>query len=561
MQQLLYIAYYKFLAYIKVSLRVPPSEILKNFGSGTVYLGFAVGAYFFSYNLIEFLLEKMRLGNFLVHEFMSIVFFIFFLSINVGNIIVSWSTMYKSEEVAYLFTKPIKPYKIFVIKFFDNLFYSSSTLLLILLSLFLGYVDYFNLNIKTFLFITLFNLFPFIIIAASLGVIILLLLVKLVSQVGTRRLIFGIVVLYLSVLVGFFKILSPMKLVYSVLAAYPFVDQYFEFLIPPIITLLPNQWFAESLYWILQGNSVKVIAYSSLLLSLSLLSMSAVTILGGRWYYKTWLLNLNFRKRNAVISKEFTTKIIDDLISWGNQTASIIKKDILIFIRDSTQVFHALILIFLILIFMMSVAGISYINFDDPQLAGLIYVTILLFNILLLSTFALRFIFPIVSLEGQSFWKLRTAPVTLRKIIDIKLLPALVLIVLLGQFLSFFSNVKLAPHLLGFSSIIFFPIALTIVLMNYGMGIIFVKYKEKNAIRIASSRGASLTFLFCLLYMLIIVLILLTPILEHFSLIFNSYYFSYLYMKKAAFIIWIISIMTASGFYIFSHRSINCDFN
>ena len=196
----------------------------------------------------------MNLGLFLLHEFLSIIFFIFFLSINVGNILVAWSTLYKSSETSFLFTKPVKPANIFIIKFFDNLFYSSSTMLLILISLFLGYITYFNLNIFTLLFIIIFNLFPFIINSASLGVIILLLIVKLASKFGASRVIGTLVVIYIVSMFFFFKLSSPARLVYQVMAQYPNVDQYYGYLIPSAIKFLPNKWFSESLYWIVRED-------------------------------------------------------------------------------------------------------------------------------------------------------------------------------------------------------------------------------------------------------------------------------------------------------------------
>jgi len=60
--------------------------------------------------------------------------------------VVSFSTLYKSQEVFHLFTKPISFTNIFLIKFLDNFFYSSTTLLLIITAVLLGYGNYFNFS-------------------------------------------------------------------------------------------------------------------------------------------------------------------------------------------------------------------------------------------------------------------------------------------------------------------------------------------------------------------------------------------------------------------------------
>ena len=48
------------------------------------------------------------------------------------------------------------------------------------------------------------------------------------------------------------------------------------------------------------------------------------------------------------------------------------------------------------------------------------------------------------------------------------------------------------------------------------MGGIFANYKEKNAIRLASSQGASITFLITLLYLVLLIAILFIPVSNYF---------------------------------------------
>ncbi|KAB2845717.1 MAG: hypothetical protein F9K45_03380, partial [Melioribacteraceae bacterium] len=79
---------YKLIAFVKTNSRFSISDFVKDFGSLIVYGGFAVGAFFFSQNLISYLLIEAKIGLFLLHEFISTALFIFFLSINAGNIIV-----------------------------------------------------------------------------------------------------------------------------------------------------------------------------------------------------------------------------------------------------------------------------------------------------------------------------------------------------------------------------------------------------------------------------------------------------------------------------------------
>jgi hypothetical protein len=55
-----------------------------------------------------------------------------------------------------------------------------------------------------------------------------------------------------------------------------------------------------------------------------------------------------------------------------------------------------------------------------------------------------------------------------------------------------------------------------LVSLNFGMGAIFANYKERNPIRVASSQGASLTFLFTIIYLVFLIILLFAPVSNYF---------------------------------------------
>jgi ABC-2 type transport system permease protein len=442
------------------------------------------------------------------------VLFIFFVSVNVGNIIVSYSTLYKSDEVAFFFTKPIEPQKIFFLKFMDNFFYSSSTLLMILFSLLAGYVYYFKLSIVSFIFLVL-NFIPFILSAGSLGVIILLFIIKLANRFGIKNVIAALAIGYISAIVLFFKLNSPQMLITSVLKLNPLLDKdkYLEEFIPPIIKYLPNNWLSQTAYWIVQGNVKNSLSFIYMQFVLSAVLFSIALILGNKWYFNTWLLNQKItsdyistrNKKNVFISFESKSDL-------KGQTESIFKKDILIFIREPGQIIHLSILLFLTLIFIWSLTGIRFIGFGNIYLQTMIYLSIFLFNLLLITTLSLRFIFPLISLEGEAFWKIKSAPMNISNYMKAKLWLPGIIILLISLSLGFFSNYKLGLNLKLLSIILNLFAAATIISINFGMGGLFANYKEKNAIRLSSSQGATLSFLINILFMLILIAMLFSPL-------------------------------------------------
>ena len=562
MNQLLHILKYKAVAYVRLNTKLNFGAILKNLGSGLIYLGFAVGAFFFSQRMIKFLLVDAKVGLFLLHEFISMVLFIFFISVNVGNIIVSYSTLYKSNEVNFLFTKPINPSKIFLLKFLDNFFYSSSTMIMVMLAVLAGYAVYFHITIIDLILLVLLNVLPFILSAGSLGVIILLVVIKLVSKFGVRKILYPLIGTYLATIFLFFKINSPIKLVNVVMKYYPFLnkDKYLGDLIPGILKLLPNHWLSESAYWTVLGHPSSAYFVTIMQISVSAVLFITALMLGRKWYFDTWLQNLkisstrsSLRNNNSVISFEKKSRL-------NSQTESIIKKDLIAFTRESSQVIHISVLFFLIVVFVMSVSGIKYFKFGGHVLITSIYLSILLFNLLLISTFSLRFVFPILSLEGLPFWKIKSAPINSKFYLIRKILPFGLIILIIGQGLSLFSNITFGWRMVLQSGIITLIATITILSINFGMGCLFVNYKEKNPIRLSSSQGASISFLVSIGYMLFVVVLLFSPLLELFYDIRIGAHFSFNKLAVTIIPIAIISFMVTTAFVKLSINAMKKDF-
>ena len=230
------------------------ASLLRSTGISIIYIVFAIGFFIFTKGTVGYLLDTIKIGSFLLHRFIMAVLFMFFVSINIGNIVVSFSTLFKSVETAWFFTKPISFTKVFLIKFLDNFFYSSTTLLLIISAALLGYGVYFHLSWYFYPFALIVIILPFMFSAGSLGAVILLLILRLASKFGLRKVIIILGVIYASWIVGFYYISSPIDLVRKVFEYFPNINQYFGFLESPLIKALPNFWVADALYWITQGQ-------------------------------------------------------------------------------------------------------------------------------------------------------------------------------------------------------------------------------------------------------------------------------------------------------------------
>jgi ABC-2 type transport system permease protein len=160
---------------------------------------------------------------------------------------------------------------------------------------------------------------------------------------------------------------------------------------------------------------------------------------------------------------------------------------------------------------------------QDPKLRTAVFLVVYIFDAFLITSIALRFAFPMMSLEGDAYWTIRSSPLRASKVYWTKFFIVLVPLLLAGLALGVLSNIpyiRLSPLPQVTTAGMGF-IAVALVSLNFGLGSYFVNYDEKNPIRIASSQGATLTFLLSIVFLVVLVSVLFLPILA----VFNSMYY------------------------------------
>jgi len=507
----------------KVTFSRSAQSVIKNTGSFIVYGSFAIGAFFFSRFLTAYLLENVRIGLFLFHRFMSMLFFVFFVTINLGNMVVSFSTLYRSPEVNFMLTKPVPHLTIFIIKFLDNFFYSSGTLFLAGFSVLLGYGSYFGFPWHFYVFVMFGVLVPFMFLAGCTAVIILLGLMKLASKVNFKTLVAALVIFYIAQIYFYFDVSSPIHLVREVMRYYPNVDLYLGQLDPPVSKYMPNFWISQIFFFYIAGNHGTVVGYFSLLLLSTAAAFIALVVVGDRLFYSTWLTSLSF-KSFSIKNFELTGNIFSfrSRSRLSPQTESLLKREYWQFFRDPSQWIHLLVMLFLVGIFLSSVTSMDF-GLQDPKLRTAVYLVVYIFDAFLITSIALRFAFPMMSLEGDAYWTIRSSPIRPSKVYWTKFFVVLWPLFILGLTLAVLSNYPyiLLPPLPQVATVEMALIAVSLVSLNFGLGSYFANYDEKNPIRIASSQGATLTFLLSIVLLVLLVGVFFFPILA----VFNSIYF------------------------------------
>ena len=525
MALLLHIIRYKIQSFLATTFDFRLVAVVRGVGSLLVFGGFSAGAYVFSHEVTRYLLEQTQTGLFLFHRFISMMLFVFFVAVNLGNIVVSFATLYKSPEVNYLLTKPMGYTSVFVLKFLDNFLYSSTTLFLVAFMVLLGYGTYLGYSWPAIVGLLVFVLVPYMFLSACLAVLILMGLMKSASRWGFRKVMSTVALVYFSFIYVFFKFSNPIKLVEQVGEYYPNFNLYLAHLDPSFAKYLPNHWVSEFLFWTARGDFLKGLPYALLLLAVTAAAFVLVLIVAQRFYYRSWMIASTISSRRRGVAPRSALKFLPDFRKASRlapQLDALLKRDFHLFFREPSQWIHFSLMLVLISVFVLSIRRLEFVQ-DVPEIPAFTYLVLFAFGGFLLAALALRFVFPMLSLEGRPFWIILSAPVKLRRIYRIKLGIGVAVLTTLGIVVSLFSNlpfIRLAaqsPLLMVIGGVTTFWLSLAMVSLNLGLGGFFANYQEKNPIRIASSQGATLTFMFNLFLLVILISIMAVPVMQYFD--------------------------------------------
>ncbi|CUS92895.1 Putative ATP-binding cassette [Candidatus Kryptonium thompsonii] len=234
-------------------------------------------------------------------------------------------------------------------------------------------------------------------------------------------------------------------------------------------------------------------------------------------------LKNKFRKKFEPEFLKFEKKSI-----FHPQIEVLMKRDLKMFLREPSQWVHFLIMVLLVLIFIWSLINMRLYRVET-QLLSLAFASIFSFNIFLIASIVIRFVYPLISLEGMGYWTIRSSPVKLTRLYIHKFIISFFPILIVSEAISYFSVFPFGKdrNIGLLMAIISLFIALTYVSLGLGMGGYFANYTEKSPVRIASSRGATITLLLGLVLISIFMGIIFVPITFYFqSLKFNTEFFT-----------------------------------
>lgn len=182
---------------------------------------------------------------------------------------------------------------------------------------------------------------------------------------------------------------------------------------------------------------------------------------------------------------------------------ALLEKDLLGLVRSPQEIGRGLFLGFLLLLYTVFLFRIPIRALEGAEevVARLLAFTLVATGYFL-TTFALRFVFPAISLEGRMAWVVFSSPLAVADLLLAKFaLYALGLFAVM-EGLSVVGVLRLGLGPVGFAwwSLLLFLMTLTVVSIALALGILWPNFREENAEALATNAGGLLTSALCLGY-------------------------------------------------------------
>ena len=453
---------------------------------GGIAIGVAFALFSVSFWLTWQLTDYEELGEYLLRLGISWLFLTFLSFLAFSALVTSLSTFFLSEDLKLLLAAPIPQTRLFYSRYARTLLQSSWMVVAFLTPVLLG-IGLARCAPSAYYFTVPLVLAPFVVIPVAFGCVVTLMLVNVFPAKRARDILMLTGLLFAIAIVMLLRFIRPERLL-SV-RSLPDVTAFFATLQSPITPLLPSFWAGEAVFAPLMNRTGWL--YLIALWTTALASTVIARMAFGALYFE------GFSKSQEARKARFSRlTFMDTIVGWlplAPSSRSLLLKDVKIFMRDSTQWSQLLLLVALVAVYLynFTVLDLDRVPYMGKVVRNAYAFVNLAMASFVLSSIAVRFVFPAVSMESTSFWILRTSPVSMSAFLWSKFVTGFVPVVFFATFLTIAANQMLGVHpflkVLTAVAVVFMSLAL--VGLAAGLGAQYPRFGAENVNQIAGSYG------------------------------------------------------------------------
>jgi ABC-2 type transport system permease protein len=432
------------------------------------------------------------------------MFYIFFFALTImltfSNAIIGYSSYFKSKETGFLLASPVRAESVFLYKFFESLGFSSWAFLFLGTPLMAAYGKIFEVSWYFYPGSIAF-LAAFMFVPAALGALIAMVVTVYLPR--TRRgLVIGVVFAgLLAILIA----VSRLMVVHGTQSVdLKLVSEVFESTRFSRNPLLPSYWLSKGILELAERRHGNAMFFLSLIAANVFFLVCLAHAISASLMLRGWHVSQGLRSQRRYSGRGGVDRFVSGLLFFVDRNVRlIVAKDLKGFFRDPVQWSQFLIFFGLLAIYFLNLRTFAY---EDRDIfwKNLIAQMNLLATSLTLATFASRFIFPQLSLEGKRFWVIGMAPMEREKILFGKLALSFMCTLLISETLIAISSIMLkTPATLAIlHAVALFGICLGLSGLSVGLGAIYPSFSEDNPSKIVSGFGGTLNLVLSLIFVL-----------------------------------------------------------
>lgn len=449
-------------------------------------LGFWAFIYFMLYRLLRYFRGVQEIGPLLAGKLLGLILVGFFSILLLSNVITALSSFFLARDLDLLVSAPVDWLKLYAAKLAETLVHSSWMVVLMAVPMFAAYGVVYAGG-PLFPLIVVGTFLPFLIVPAVIGSAITLVLVNVFPARRTRDILSVIAVLAAGGIVVLFRLIRPER--FARPEGFRSLVDFVTLLRGPTSPMLPSEWVQRAVMSWLSGRTDLLPYY--LLWS----TAGAALVLGAVLHRQMYSIGFSKAQESAqrwAKSGRLSGMARRSLNVFGVVRRELLLKEVRLFFRDTTQWSQLILLGVLVLVY---VFNIKFLPLRGEGMTFFLVNVVPFLNLVLagfvLASIAARFIFPAVSLEGRTFWLLRSSPMSMRELLWSKFwvgtLPLLILALAIVGLTDYLLKVTAFMFAVSIGSITFLTLA--IGGLAIGFGTLFPQFDTENAAQIPTSFG------------------------------------------------------------------------
>lgn len=450
---------------------------------GLAFWAFAFGAL---YRVLSYFKGVEEIGALLAGKLLGVLLLSFVSILLLSNIITSLSSFFLARDLDLLASAPVDWLTLYAAKLLETTVHSSWMVILLALPIFSAYGFAYDGGLL-FPLVAIAAFLPFLVLPAVIGSAVTLLLVNVFPARRTRDILSVITVLAGAGVVVLIRLMRPEKLARP--EGFRSLVEFISVLRGPTSPALPSEWLQRTVMGWLTGEMDWLPLY--LLWS----TAAAFVVLGALLHKVLYPIGFTKAQESAHQSARATgtPSLLSRMLSpWGTLRRELILKEVRVFFRDTTQWSQLILLAVLVVVYVVNIKflpltgdGITFfivnlIPFLNLGLAGFV-----------LASIAARFLFPGVSLEGRSWWLLRSSPLSMRDLLWSKFWVGTVPLLVLALAIVTVTNILLQVSAFMFAVSVGSITLLTFAIagLAVGFGTLYPRFETENAAQIPTSFG------------------------------------------------------------------------